>query len=167
MEQEEELLPKVSFSHFISKFPVVELPILLSEESIHDFSNENPPLPTLMIQQYLSMPDDDEFTEYIPCFKLPDTKDFHAIVYWKAGLMDYQYMLATFSAKGIPIDLKVLSGLTVVDNKIIQSVANIDEEWIITVAIGQMEGEEMVYDAGTSRMTSMELLANGMIVMST
>jgi len=167
MSQEEELVPKVSFSHFLSKFPVVELPVLLSEESIHDFSNENPPMPSLMIEQYLSMPEDDEFTEYIPCFKLPDTNNFHAVVYWKAGLMDYQYIMATFSDKGVPIDLKVLSGLTVVDGKIIQSVANIDEEWIITVAIGQVEDEHTVYDAGTSRMTSMELLANGMIIMNT
>lgn len=166
MEAEEELLPQVNFGHFVDKFPVVELPIILSEESIHDFSNENDPLPMLMIQQYLSMPDDDEYTEYIPCFRFPNTNGIQAIVYWKAGLLDYQYILATFTTKGVPIDLKILSGLTVVDNKIIQSVANIDEDWIITVAVGQMDDKESVYDATTSRMTSMELMANGMIVMN-
>ena len=166
MEAEEELMPQVNFGHFIDKFPVVDLPIILSEESIHDFSNENDPLPLLMIQQYLSMPDDDEYTEYIPCFRFPNPTGIQAIVYWKAGLLDYQYILATFTTKGVPVDLKILSGLTVVDNKIIQSVASIDEDWIITVAAGQMDDKESVYDATTSRMTSMELMANGMIVMN-
>ena len=43
----------MSFSHFLEKFPEVELPITLAEEAHHAFSQKNEPLPPLMIEQFI------------------------------------------------------------------------------------------------------------------
>ncbi|NJL74490.1 MAG: hypothetical protein HC892_05055 [Saprospiraceae bacterium] len=88
----------IDFQHFIEYFPVLELPIRLDDEVHHTFSLENEPLPLLAIEQYLLPVEDDadELTEFVPCFRVPETYDFHAVVYWKAGIMNYQYILATF-----------------------------------------------------------------------
>ena len=104
---------KVSFKSFVKRFPTVELPIILGNDTHHTFSSNNPPLPALYINTFISLiegPIEQEFTEIVPCFSIPDTKNFHAIVYWKAGLMDYQYILATYSKQGAPIARRVIGG---------------------------------------------------------
>jgi hypothetical protein len=56
-----------------------------------------------MVQQYLEPLEgaaSDELTEFIPCFRIPDTPGMHALVYWRAGLLTYQYRMITFSEKG-------------------------------------------------------------------
>jgi len=105
--------PVVHFGHFIDKFPEIELPITLNDEIQHQFSKNNEPLPPLMIEQYLAPLDGqtpDEYTEYIACFRIPNTQDFHAIVYWRAELLTYEFNLATFSKKGELIARRTLAG---------------------------------------------------------
>ena len=86
---------KVKFQNFLERFPIIDLPITLSDDLHHTFSKQNEPLNALMIAQYITFIEGelhDELTEFIPCFKIPETHDIHAIVYWKAGLMNYQYV---------------------------------------------------------------------------
>lgn len=159
-------LPKVSFKHFLGKFPEVELPVIMSDETPLLFSKENEPFPAQMIAQYLTLIDGsepDEFTEFVPCFKVPNTAEFHAMVYWKASLMNYQYVLFTFSKKGIFIDKRVIAG-TYLDGEIVtKSVATIDEDWIIHIVTGQMGEKNQLYDASTSRNFELELMPDGRI----
>ena len=94
--------PQVNFEEFIASFPIVELPVTLTEDASQTFSAENKPFSQAILEQYLiplEADEHDEFTEYLPCFAIPETHQFFAIVYWKAGLMNYQYILATFSLK--------------------------------------------------------------------
>ena len=103
---------KTTFKDFLSKFPEIALPVTLTEESHHHFSRTNDPLPAVMIEQFLlhiETEQVDEFTEYIPCFRIPETDGFHAIVYWKAGLMTYEYTMLTFNKDGISIDKRVIA----------------------------------------------------------
>ena len=156
----------VQFDHFLEKFPELDLPITLGEETHHHFSNQNDPLPGLMIEQFLAPLESnvDEFTEFIACFRFIDTKNFHALVYWKAGLMDYTYTLVTFTTKGLVIDKRVIAG-TFSDGKVLtQSVATIDEDWGILIASGQSSSNENEYDASSSTAYNLELLPDGKIV---
>jgi len=68
--------------------------------------------------------------------QIPKTKDFVGIVYWKASLMTYEYILATFTNKGVLIDQQVLAGTTAEGSAIARTVATIDEEWDIFIVGG-------------------------------
>lgn len=159
---------KVSFAQFLDKFPEVELPITLNDEIHHNFSQNNEPFNALMINQIIEALDDDEavddLTEYIPCFKIPETHEFHAVVFWKAGLMNYQYIMATFEKKGKLIDKRVIGGTYSDGKTVTKSVSTIDVDWVIYVVTGQSDGEDNSYDAGSSKAFELELLPDGQIV---
>ncbi len=158
--------PKVRFDHFLEKFPAIELPVTLNDEVQREFSRNNDPLPPAMINQFIlpyEVEEIDEYTEYIACFKIPKTFDFHAIVFWRAGLLTYTYSMMTFTKKGELIDKRVIAGTFYDGQNLTQSVAIIDEDWEILITSGQStQGES--YDPTTSRVTKMELLPEGQIV---
>lgn len=157
----------INFDFFLGKFPELELPITIAEQTHIDFSRNNEPLNPLMIQQFLVPLEDkpiDEYSEFIACFRIPQTIEFQAIVYWRAGLMDYQYNLVTFTKKGILIDKRVIAGTFSDGEMLTRSVATIDEDWVISVVSGQVASSETTYDASTSRIYKLELLPDGKIV---
>ncbi|MEZ5055712.1 MAG: hypothetical protein R2879_01610 [Saprospiraceae bacterium] len=158
--------PKIRFPHFLEKFPEVEMPVTLGENTHLEFSKVNDPLPDLMVEQFIMAWEDtlrDEFTEYIACFQIAKVKEFHAVVYWRAGLMDYRYILMTYTKQGEYIDHKVIAGTYSDGEKVTLSVATIEEDWTINVASGQNEGEDADYDAEGSTVFSMELMPDGTI----
>ncbi|MEQ8702606.1 MAG: hypothetical protein RIC19_01740 [Phaeodactylibacter sp.] len=159
--------PKVSFSQFLDKFPEVPLPITLAEEAHHAFSQKNDPLPALMIEQFIlpieGQPMDD-YTEFVPCMRIPDTHDFHAIIYWRAMLMSYQYALATFSKKGELIDKRVIAGTFSQGETLTTSVATIEEDWTIYIVSGQKRLDQVKgFDPTQSTANQLELLPEGQI----
>ncbi|MEO0043461.1 MAG: hypothetical protein RL329_2909 [Bacteroidota bacterium] len=161
---------KVDFSFFLKKFPEAALPVLLSEGAHHDFAKENEPLPTAAITQYIARyeaVEPDEFTEYVPCFRLPTkiglNDSVQAVVYWKAGLLNYDYVLATYNAKtGAMIDKKAIAGMKVVQDVVKQIVATIDAKRFIYIAEGDIKNN-LDFDADATRMRQMEILENGII----
>ncbi len=160
---------KLNFGHFLEKFPEIDLPITLTEESATAFSRENDPLSALLIQKYILPiePDEvDDLTEFIACLRIPKTDGFFAVIYWKAALMNYQYVLTTFSKKGILIDRKVIAGTYSDGETLIQSVATIEEDWIIYVVSGKKPANATSYDASSSKSFNLELLATGEIIRS-
>lgn len=158
--------PTVTFAQFLSRFPEIELPVILNEETHHTFSLNNEPLTAAMIEQFILPIEEeeaDELTEFIPCFQLPKTEGFHAIVYWKAALLNYQYAMATFNAKGQFIDRRVIAGTFVSGQTITQSVATVNEENEIFVASGQSGIDGDSFDPASSTAYELELLPDGQI----
>ena len=158
---------EVSFDYFMEQFPEIELPITLGESSHLDFSKANQPLNLEVVRQHILTIEDlpaDEFSEFIACFKIPETYEFYAIVYWRAGLMNYLYTLVTFTKKGILIDKRVIAGTFSDGELLTQSVATIDEDWVIVVVSGQVSSSDSTYDASTSTVYKLELLPDGKIV---
>jgi hypothetical protein len=145
------------------------MPVTLGEDTHHTFSAENQPLGDELIAQYIipteSAGIDHEFTEYVPCFSFDDTEQFIAVVWWKAELMNYEYVLATFDEKGALIDRKVIAGTTIgADGSVTRSVAIINEEWEIAVAEGRSSDGDQLFDPTSSKMRHLEILATGKIV---
>jgi len=159
---------KISFASFLEKFPEVRLPVILNDEIHHDFSQHNEPFNALMIERFIAPIEEDpvdDLTEFIACFKIPDTGEFHAVVYWKAALLNYQYTLATFTKTGLLVDKRVIAGLFSDGKMLISSVATIDEDWCIHVVSGQTEANSFhLYDATNSKISELELLPEGKIV---
>jgi len=160
---------KATFTDFLEKFPEIELPITLSEDSHHAFSKANKPLTADMTRDFLANLETtpvDDYTEYVPCFKIPETHGFHAIVYFKAGLMNYEYVLITFDKEGLSIDKKTIAGTKVEGDKLQRTVATIEDDWIIYCVRGVANADNPVYDSSTSESLHLELLATGEIIYS-
>jgi len=158
---------KLKFQDFLFKFPEVELPVTLSEETASIFSKENDPMSSAMAHQFINVfenRDMDDMTEYVPCFKIPRTDAFHAVVYWKAELMNYQFVLITYDKSGNFIDSRTLAGTTSNGDIILKSVATVEEDWNIYIVSGAQTQVVDIYDAGTSTTTDLELLPDGQIV---
>lgn len=156
----------ISFQSFLEFFPEVELPVMLTSETASEFSKYNHPFSASIIQEYCIEWDIevDEFTEYIPCFKIPDTGDFTAIVYYKATLLEYGFFIVTYLNSGELISKKPLNSILLADDSIKNSAATIDEDWVIKIVSGEQVIKELDYDTSKSKTTSLEILPTGDII---
>lgn len=155
------------FDSFLSYFPEIQPPITLTEDSIDHINATNDPLPFHLIKLFIDnweTNEDIELTEYVPCLKFPKINKFNTIIYWKASLMRYDFILATLDDLGKLIQRKTLCGTIIEDNMIKKSVANIDEDYIIHIVVGAHKTNEIDYDASYSQAFTMEIMANGEIV---
>lgn len=160
---------KLAFSLFLKHFSKEKLPIVLSDDNVAYFSSKNTPLAAESIRQFIkqgSKDEDDEMTEYIACCIIPDTKDIHAVVYWKGGLLTYDYVMATYDKNGILLHKKTLAGTRVDDDIVYQSVATIEEDWSIHVVVGAQKSESRMYDPANSQNMTLELMPTGEIIFS-
>lgn len=158
-------IPQVSFQDLLDKFPKIKPPITLAEDSHHAFCNDNDPLPLAYIHQYFTQFEEniDEYTELVPCFQIQGPQQFHALVYWRAKLMNYDYYLITYNLKEEFIERVRIAGTNYKDDKVLISVALIDEDWIIDIVegIGTTDHE---YDPSGSRSYHLELMDSGHIL---
>ena len=157
---------KLTFPDFLERFPIIELPIILGENTHHEFSRNNQPLSNEMIHRFIDPIEgsSNEFTEYVAGFRVPKTDDFYAIVYWKADLMNYQYIITTFDKKGELIDRAVIAGIYMQDGIMTQSVATLEPDWTIYIVSGQLKTNTPNYDPSSSRVFELELLPDGKII---
>ncbi|MBI1224113.1 MAG: hypothetical protein GC192_02650 [Bacteroidetes bacterium] len=156
----------MTFNQFLQIFPEEKLPISITEENASVFSVENEPLPHKAVEDFILPiePDVDEMTEFVPGFRIEGLKDAHAILYWKAGLLNYQYVLATFENSGKLIDRQVIAGTVSDGVSIVRTVARIDEDMTIYMVSGMAEGSENDYDADKSTARELELLPDGRMI---
>jgi hypothetical protein len=146
-------------------FPETGLPVLISEDHLSDYEAQSDPFPQAFIDEILLEweKEADEFTEFIPCFRLPEEEKFSSVVYWKGGLLKYDFVLVTLDKKGNLINKKSIASTVVSDNFIKKSVASIEPDLIINIVAGQsLDGEE--YDASMSKAFAMEILPSGEII---
>jgi hypothetical protein len=146
-------------------FPETSLPVLISEDHLSEYETQSDPFPQSFIDEVITEweKEIDEFTEFIPCFRLPKEEKFDAVIYWKGGLLKYDFVLVTLDKKGELINKKSIASTVVNDLTIKKSVASIEPDLIINIIAGQtMDGEE--YDASMSKAFAMEILPSGEII---
>ncbi|MFN8337441.1 MAG: hypothetical protein U0T36_00300 [Saprospiraceae bacterium] len=146
-------------------FPETQLPVIISEDHLSEYENNAEAFPQAFIDEVITTweKDVDEFTEFIPCFQLPKEEKFNAVVYWKGGLLKYDFVLVTLDKKGELISKKSIASTVVTDHTIKKSVASIEPDLIINIIAGQTEdGDE--YDAAMSKAFAMEILPSGEII---
>jgi hypothetical protein len=162
-------MEKISFKFFLEKFPEHGLPVTLRTDTYEILGNGIEPLPTLLIEQYLLEDDeeDDGMTEYLACFRLPLHANYEAVVYWKAGLLSYEYHLKTYTKDGVGvIDSHVIGGTVVIGDKMVESVATIQEDRIICIATGATQVETMEFDTANNKILYVEINEDGTIIAS-
>lgn len=146
-------------------FPEMELPIIVSDDYLSEYESNADPFPQVFIDEILLdwEKEADEFTEFIPCFRLPKEEKFNSVVYWKGALLRYDFILVTLDKNGDLINKKSIASTIVNDNVIKKSVASIEPDLIINIIAGQtLDGEE--YDASMSKAFAMEILPSGEII---
>lgn len=154
----------IDIHQLLDYFPTVELPVSLTDDDVAIFSRNNDPLPSEVIGKVFSQWEkiEDEFVEFVPCFKVDDREHFYAIIYWKGGLLAYEYILTTFDKQGNLVARKVIASTHAEGDIVRKSVARIDEELIITIMAGESVSEQD-YDPANSQAFAMEVMPTGEI----
>ena len=158
-------IKKPVFSDLLSYFEEVKPPLIINEETIEHIKDMVKPIPQFLIDRFVSgwEAELDEYTEIVPCFSLTISDECRAIVYWKASLMKYEYVLLTFDKKDALVARKVICG-TIVDGDIIKkSVAKIDEDLIVHIQAGATYIDQE-FDGLNSQSFDMEILESGDIL---
>ncbi len=151
-----------TFDEFLQYFEEITPPIVISEETIVNIKDIAKPLPQVMIDQFITRWEGeiDEFTEITPCFSLPETQEYKAIVYWKASLLRYEYIILTLDKSNTLISKKTMCGTIVEGNLIKKSVAKIDEDLIIYIQAGASYNDQD-FDPAASQSFTIEILESG------
>lgn len=159
---------------FYDFFPEVTLPVTVSENTIHFYSVNNKALPKELIETYLvdqalffadqeQLDPLEDIEEFVPCFRLPQKEKYHALVYWKAGLMKYEYILKTFDLKGKLISKQIIASTSSDGQFIRHIVATITEDHDIYLMGGDASVNDL-YDASASIELSFEIDEDGFIL---
>lgn len=154
----------MDFQQFLKYFPEVEFPITLREDTYEELSADMPLIPQAMIEHFLMDEADfeDDMTEYIPCFRYKKHEHFEAIVYWKASLLSYEYILKTFTKDGEGvIDSQMIAGTLVKNNQIIQSIAIVGSDDTIYIATGNINDDGTIADASQNKSRTIEINEDG------
>lgn len=156
----------ISFASFVEYFPEVELPIIITEESIHNFSKLNTPLPlsaySFFIQSDSELPD--EFTEYIPCLRFNPSEDVVAILLWKGSLLSYDYLMVSYHKKtGKEISRKIIAGTKIIDDTIIKSSAVISVDFEVDILVNSYSSEKQMYPERSEQFV-VEIMSDGTMV---
>jgi hypothetical protein len=151
---------------WLALLPVVDTPITLGEDTHHVFTEQNLPLPQLLadvfILPYEQEELEEEFTEYIPCFRLePLLGSVHVCVYWRVSLMTYTYYLATYNAEGDQIDRAMIAGTYMREKSLLQRVAHINQELQVLCSEGVMPTDGTDFDLSSSVQSIFQISTSG------
>lgn len=152
--------PKIE--DFYTFFEEIAPPIIITEETIDKLKEYTKPLPVVMMDEFITRWEGelDEYTEIVPCFALPQAQEYKALVYWKASLLRYEYIIITLDKSDTLIERKTICG-TVVDGDIIKkSVAKIDEDLIIYIQAGASYSDSD-FNPESSQSYNIEILESG------
>ncbi len=160
---------KLTLKQYFKFFPVLELPVLLTEEVAIEFSRKNKPLTLEAVQEFIIPIESeiDEFTEFVPCFRLPDTELFTGIVYWKASLLKKEYLMVTYDLKGNFICRRSIASSFLEEENIKKSVARIDENMTISIVAGHNESASTEYDPKQSKVFKIDIADDGQLIFAT
>ena len=162
------IIPKkkdLTFSDFVSIFPDVSLPVTLSTDAQRQIESVNEPLNAAWMSKFvLDESQIDDFTEFMACFKIPDTKDFLALVYWQASLEGNAFFLTTFSKNGNLLDHKLVSGTLYLEDGMKQLVCSIAKDWSINRVEGILGPNGEIVKTDDPKMTFMQISMDGEII---
>jgi hypothetical protein len=152
------------FAEFIEFFPPLVLPLSLLPD-IRQIPSDSLPLPLAMLEEFilpLEGSEADEYTEYIPYGHLINIGDFYAVIYWKAGVMRYEYVLATYDKEGTVISHAIIGGMRSDEEGMLHSVAVIKEDKTITIAEG-FYPDKAVHNGDQTNTYEMNIDSSGQI----
>ena len=159
-------VPTARFAEFIEFFPSLTPPFSLLPD-LQQIPSDPVPIPEVLQDAFILPFEGDEvdqFTEYIPYGKIGNTKPFHALIYWKASILKYEFILATYGPDGQPISHAIIGGIRYESEGTIHSVAVINENLQITIAEGLVEENTDTIQPGETQSYFMAIKPSGEII---
>ncbi|MBP6184859.1 MAG: hypothetical protein KA479_07935 [Saprospiraceae bacterium] len=129
-------------------FPEVPLPVTVTDSSRDAFEQTNKPLPEMLSALFIEQWEGevpDEFTEYLPGFHFR-TKKQYGMVYWKAALLHYTYVLVLLDPDGVFLDRLVLAETDATSGTIRQGAAMISEDFEIFMVESALDATDIIGD---------------------
>ncbi len=121
----------------MQQVPFAEIPLVLSVELQKQLTSLADPLPAPVVKDLMPWEDlSDEMTEILVVARFEQEDNFQAMLYWKAELMTYSFILVTYNHKGEVIDHEKVAGTTYGEESVVESVAIIEDDWMIFAAEG-------------------------------
>lgn len=139
--QQPKATPEVNFADFLQFFPAIALPLNLSSDVARMLAHERDPLDEAWAVRFLLREGEwfDDYTEYMPCFQLPNTGHFYALIYWQADLLGNAFHLVTFEKTGEVIDRAVLASTRYEEKEVVQTVCTIQPNLTISQVQGRID----------------------------
>ncbi len=161
--------PTAQFAEFIEFFPELDLPLSLLPD-VSQIPVDPLPLPGTLQEAFIlpfEAHEVDEFTEFVPFGRIASTKDFHVMVYWKASLLRYEYILATYSNEGVPLSHAIVGGIRYEEEGVLHSVAVLHEDLQIVIAEGLVDEQLLGMDPAQTQTYQMAISPEGIITYET
>ena len=160
---------RITFENFLNFFPPVELPYTITSDTQRLISLKNDPLSEEWMFNFVLSKEEviDEYTEFMPCFSIPNTKGFIAIVYWEAGIQGSTYNLITYTPAGVIIDQSKIAGTKYEQDGLYQMVCTISDTWLFSCAEGRLDengNTAPVSSENTHQHISLQMTGEGEIV---
>jgi hypothetical protein len=158
------MIPEIKLEEFLDFFPIIELPVTLSEDSIIHIQKINKVFPEPVLDTTIrkwEKVEADEFTEYVPCFTAARKEKFVIIVYWKASLTGFEYFAVTLGYDFQLIDRKQISSMLYTGEHVKSSVVHIDEDLTFHVVAGISSRNSDSFDPGKTQAFHFEIDPQG------
>lgn len=155
----------MNFNQFLQQVPLAEIPLVLSGELQKQLTSLADPLPMPVVQDLMPWEaSPDEMTEILVVARFEQEESFQALLFWKAELLTYSFILATYDHKGEVIDHEKIAGTEYDKQSVKESVAIIEDDWMIFAAEGsdQINGD-LSFEAKNSRKSNFMVEKNGRI----
>ena len=159
----------IPIENFLEFFPVAELPLTIGEETVRAISHSTEPLPGSLIEAFIHPLEEamvnEEFTEFVACLQFPHQEKYTAIVYWRADLLQYHYVLVTLDkVTGEMIARQVIAGTSFDGEELLQSSAAITEDLTVYIVSGQGQAMDYDYSASGSTAQRYQVTSQGKII---
>ncbi|HKK89068.1 MAG TPA: hypothetical protein VJ917_09475 [Saprospiraceae bacterium] len=155
----------MEFNQFVQEVPLAEIPLVLSGEFQKQLTSVADPLPVPVIKDLMPWEEvPDEMTEILVVARFEQEEKFQAMLYWKAELLTYSFVLVTYNFKGEVIDHQKIAGTTYDKESVVESVAIIEDDWMIFAAEGDNKlTEGKSFEASKTRKSNFMVEKDGRI----
>jgi hypothetical protein len=155
----------LTFDNFLKFFPAIELPFTISTDTQRQVQEIQKPINSSWITKFILDKDSlDEFTEFMPCFSIPDSKNFNTLIYWQASLEGNAFFLCTFDKNNALIDHRLVAGTLYLEDGMKQLVCSIGKDLSINRVEGQLGPKGEIIKSENPQITFMQLTTEGEIV---
>jgi hydrogenase maturation factor len=156
----------MDFNDFIKQVPLAEIPLVLSGELQKQLTSLVDPMPVPVIEDLLPWEDvSDDMTEILVVARFEPEEKFQALLFWKAEVLTYSFILVTYNHKGEVIDHKQIAGTVYGGTSVKESVAIIEDDWMIFAAEGSSHlHKDLIFEADSSRKTNFMVERDGRII---
>lgn len=138
------------FEKLLEYFHHIELPISFEPHHTHQLTEKNNTIPTDLAKVFLDenlTEEQEEYVELISFGRISLGNGCIGLVYWKADLMNYEYILVNLDKNGEILAKKRIGGTQYVEKRLLHTVATIEPNLSVSNETYQEQRPERILAA--------------------